>query len=238
MDLFPQDYCFVCHEPIRPTIGWKAIFSKEKASYICPPCQSKFETIIGETCRICCRPFARLDEKFRDGDLCHDCFRWEKDEHWKGLLDKNHSLFLYNEFLKEVIARFKFRGDYVLAKIFVEFFRNKLDEIKADFYVPIPLSKERLYERGFNQAAALLSETGLPATEILTRIHSEKQSKKSRTERIHLLQVFQLTPSVQLQEKKVVLIDDIYTTGSTLRHAAKLLKEAGAASVQSITLAR
>ncbi|WP_308167083.1 phosphoribosyltransferase family protein [Bacillus sp. ISL-40] len=69
-------------------------------------------------------------------------------------------------------------------------------------------------------------------------MHSEKQSKKSRSERIHLSQVFQVNPNVDLAGKKVILIDDIYTTGSTLRHAAKLLKVAGAASIQSLTLAR
>jgi competence protein ComFC len=238
LNLFPQDHCLICNERIRPPIGWSAIFSAEKEQPICPACEKKFEQITGDTCRICSRPFRLLDEKFRNGDLCYDCFRWEDDGEWQGFLDKNHSLFLYNDFLKEVIARFKFRGDYVLAKVFVEFFKEKLSKIEADLFVPIPLSEERLYERGFNQAAALLKESSIPASEILTRIHSEKQSKKSRTERIHLPQVFQLSPEVQFQGKKVVLIDDIYTTGSTLRHAAKLLKEAGAVSVQSVTLAR
>lgn len=238
MNLFPQDYCLICNERIRPSVGWSAIFSADKEQLICPSCKKKFEQITGETCRICSRPFALLEAKFRDGDLCHDCFRWEDDREWRGLLDINHSLFLYNDFLKEVITRFKFRGDYVLVKIFVEFFKEKVANIDTDLFVPIPLSEERLYERGFNQAEALLKESGIPASEILTRMHSEKQSKKSRTERIHLPQVFQLTPEVDLEDKKVVLIDDIYTTGSTLRHAAKLIKETGAASVQSLTLAR
>ncbi|WHY85427.1 ComF family protein [Neobacillus novalis] len=238
MHLFPQDRCLICHEIIHPAIGWGALFSQEKEHFICPKCDGRFEKIDGEACRICNRPFHSLDGKFRDGNLCHDCYRWEEEPEWQGFLDKNNSLFLYNDFLKEVIAKFKFRGDYVLAKVFAPFFKDELARIAPDFLVPIPLSRERLVERGFNQAAALLIASGYPTTELLTRIHSEKQSKKSRSERIHLPQVFKVEPNISLEGKKVVLVDDIYTTGSTLRHAAKLLKEAGAASIQSLTIAR
>ncbi|CAH2716871.1 Putative ribose-phosphate pyrophosphokinase [Neobacillus rhizosphaerae] len=238
MNPFPQDHCLICHEIIRPTIGWRAIFSIETEHLICQPCERKLERIEGETCRICCRPFHLIDEKFRKGDLCHDCFRWEEDVEWQGFLEKNTSLFLYNDFLKEVIAKFKFRGDYVLAKVFAQFFTKKLDQLAPAILVPIPLSEVRLYERGFNQAVALLVESGFVPSEILTRIHSEKQSKKSRLERIHLQQVFKVDTEITLEGQRIVLIDDIYTTGSTVRHAAKLLKRAGAASIQSLTIAR
>jgi competence protein ComFC len=170
--------------------------------------------------------------------LCYDCTRWEQDPDWQGYLEKNHSLYVYNDFLKDLIAMYKFRGDYVLAKIFAELFKKEMTKITSDLLVPIPLSEERLYERGFNQATAVLTFAGLQSADILTRIHSEKQSKKSREERIHIPQVFKVEPDGEIHGKKVLLIDDIYTTGSTLRHAAKLLKEAGAASVQSFTLAR
>ncbi|QIZ10609.1 ComF family protein [Priestia megaterium] len=236
---FPiQNRCLNCHEVILLSIGWRAIFSVDKEQLICPVCEGKLEKIEGEQCRICSRPFCNIDMKFRRGDLCHDCFRWEEDPEWQGYLERNHSLFLYNDFLKEVIAKFKFRGDYVLARIFSALLKQKLAEIAPDLFVPIPLSEERLYERGFNQAAAILAEAGYHPENVLSRIHSEKQSKKSRSERIHLPQVFQVNPNVDLAGKKVILIDDIYTTGSTLRHAAKLLKAAGAASIQSLTLAR
>jgi competence protein ComFC len=238
MNFSLQNRCLNCHELILANIGWRAIFSVEKEQLICQTCEGRLEKIEGEQCRICSRPFQNIDGKFRRGDLCHDCFRWEEDPEWQGYLEKNHSLFLYNDFLKEIIAKFKFRGDYALAKIFSEYLKKKLTEIEPDLCVPIPLSEERLYERGFNQASAILIEAGYHPNHLLSRIHSEKQSKKSRAERIHLQQVFQLLPDIQIDGKKVVLIDDIYTTGSTLRHAAKLLKEGGAASVQSLTLAR
>lgn len=238
MNPFPINRCLICNETIYPTVAWRAIFSAEKEHLLCPTCEGKLEKIDGETCRICGRSFQILDGNFREGDLCHDCVRWEEDPEWLGFLDQNHSLFLYNDFLKEVIAKFKFRGDYVLAGVFAESVKEALQKMPADLFVPIPLSDERLSERGFNQAAALLDQSGFPAATILTRIHSEKQSKKTRLERIHLPQVFKLNPDILIEGKKIVLIDDIYTTGSTLRHAAKLLKSAGAVCIQSLTLAR
>ncbi|WP_026567733.1 ComF family protein [Bacillus sp. UNC41MFS5] len=238
MNLFQQKRCLICHEVIVPSIGWQAIFSIEKEHLICPVCEGKLEQIHGDQCRICSRPFSQVNDQFRNEDVCHDCFRWEEDPKWQGSLENNHSFFLYNDFLKEVIATFKFRGDYVLAKLFSELFKGEIGELSPDLLVPIPLSDERQYERGFNQAEALLIEAGFSPVRLLSRVHSEKQSKKSRSERIHLPQVFQVHSDVSVTGKKVVLIDDIYTTGSTLRHAAKLLKEAGAASIQSLTLAR
>ncbi|MEK4280587.1 MULTISPECIES: ComF family protein [unclassified Cytobacillus] len=153
------------------------------------------------------------------------------------MLDKNVSLFMYNDFLKETIARYKFRGDYIMAKAFSLFIRERLKNMEFDYLAPIPLSPERLYERGFNQSAALIHEAGFTASELLQRIHSEKQSKKSRQDRIHQNQVFKLLPA-EIENKSILLIDDIYTTGSTLHHAAKVLKTGGAQSIQSITLAR
>ncbi|MCM3727683.1 ComF family protein [Neobacillus cucumis] len=238
MTIFQQDRCLYCHNVIAPNIGWIALFSREKEQLLCPTCEEKLEKINGETCRICNRPFHHLNEQFRDGDLCHDCTRWEEDPDWQGFLERNHSLYLYNDFLKELIATYKFRGDYVLAKIFAELLKKEITKINPDLLVPIPLSEERLYERGFNQATVLITLAGFPSAGLLTRVHSEKQSKKSRAERIHIPQVFKVDPDCELEGKRVLLVDDIYTTGSTLRHAAKLLKMAGAASIQSLTIAR
>jgi competence protein ComFC len=238
MKLFPQSQCLICHEIIHPLMGWKAIFSEEKERIICPTCEGEFELIEGEQCRVCSRPFQFLEERFRHGDVCHDCKRWEEDDEWRGYLDSNHSIYLYNDFFKEVMATFKYRGDYVLAIIFAEKIKEHISNIQPDLIVPIPLSMERLYERGFNQAEALLIESGLTPTMPLTRIHSEKQSKKSRLERIHIPQVFHVDHQIEIIGKNILLIDDIYTTGSTLRHAAKLLKELGAKGIKSLTLAR
>jgi competence protein ComFC len=238
MNSFVRMRCLICHEMIQPKIGWRAIFSEEEEQLLCTVCEGKLEKIEGERCRICSRSFQQLDEQFRHHDLCHDCVRWEEDEEWRGYLDSNHSIYHYHDFFKEVMARYKFRGDYVLSKIFTVCIQEHINNVNPDIIVPIPLSEERLYERGFNQSEALIIGAGYTAAKLLMRTHSEKQSKKSRSQRIDIPQVFQIEPSCELTGKTIVIIDDIYTTGSTLRHAAKLLKIAGAIRIQSLTIAR
>lgn len=238
MPIFHTPSCYICGEKIRVPLGWTALFTEEKEPTICKKCDQQLEEISGECCHICDRPFASINEQYRHEELCYDCVRWEKDPDWAGLLGRNKSLFLYNEFLTEVIARFKYRGDYAICYAFSEKMKSELQQLHCDVIVPIPLSEERLFERGFNQAIALLDVIDTPYEQFLSRIHSEKQSKKSRQERIDHHQVFTMTSSISVTGKSVLLIDDIYTTGTTLRQAAKLLKDAGATTVQSLTLAR
>ncbi|CAM3979992.1 ComF family protein [Mesobacillus zeae] len=236
MNLFSPKRCLICHGEIEAEISWRSIFlNRTKEEAVCRKCESMLLPIEGEKCTVCGR---ELDLSFCEGSLCLDCIRWEKDESWRGCLEKNISLYHYNDFMKEVIARFKFRGDYCLASVFAGKLRSVLKGIPGDYIVPIPLSAERLYERGFNQSEALIVGAGLKPVPLLARIHSEKQSKKTRRDRIHLPQVFRLESQEKLTGKNIVLVDDIYTTGSTLRHAARILKEAGADKVSSLTIAR
>lgn len=231
-------FCLLCDGEVGTEFTWGSLFTHEQHKRLCHQCYEKFEHISGETCGICGRPFALLEAEYRSGVLCLDCRRWEEDEFFAGSLDQNTSLYSYSIFTKEVIARFKFRGDYVLAETFAEDFLKALQAFQYDYLVPIPLSEERLYERGFNQSEAIIRVAGYEPTHILTRIHTEKQSKKSRFERIHLDQVFRIDSGHDLKGKKILIVDDIYTTGSTLRHAARLLKDNRADKVFSLTLAR
>lgn len=230
------NHCLICYTELIPQIGWTTLFSKAEPNLLCTECTTKFEKIEGETCRTCDRMLAKINPQFKVNNQCLDCVRWEQDPEWAGTLERNYSLFTYNDFAQEIIARYKYRGDYVLAHAFALLIKQKLHSISFDEIVPIPLSTERQYERGFNQSEALIQACSYKPKRLLTRTHSEKQSKKSRADRIHLPQVFQANTKIPAQ--KILLIDDIYTTGSTLRHAAKLLKTAGASSVCSLTLAR
>lgn len=236
--LFSNSLCLLCDRSLEQSFGWERLFSGEEPSPICSDCMEKLQYIEGETCSICHRPFTTLDEQYRQGGLCLDCIRWENDCNWCGLLQSNHSIYVYNEFLTEVLAKFKFRGDYELCSIFKKALQERLAVLDYDLIVPIPLSTERLYERGFNQVEALIETTMQPYARVLARNHTEKQSKKSRTDRIKQEQVFSFSNVVTVQGKNILLVDDIYTTGSTLRHAAKILKKHGAGVITSLTLAR
>ncbi|MGJ7920323.1 ComF family protein [Neobacillus sp. LXY-4] len=240
-NLFRPQLCVICHQEITGEFGWVQLFSKESNTQLCQTCNKKLLLITGETCQICGRSFENGEYSYRKGQLCFDCTRWEDDPEWHNLLHQNISLFKYNDFLKETLSTFKYRGDYMIAHAFTDFIKIKLKPLgQTHLLVPIPLSSERLYERGFNQAEALIKEAGFTPSPLLARIHTEKQSKKSRSDRIHLPQVFSIIPETAavITGQSILLIDDIYTTGSTLRHAAKILKKAGAGTISSFTLAR
>jgi competence protein ComFC len=230
--------CLYCGEAIILAIGWGSLLSREEEVLLCDQCTNQLVPIKGECCVRCSRPFEGLAEEFRKGEFCYDCVRWEEDKEWKGILERNVSLYEYNDFLKGVISRYKFRGDYVLSKLFSKELNKVLKQFEYDLLIPVPLSNERLYERGFNQAEALIIEAGFSPACFLKRSHTEKQSKKSRKERIHFSNVFKIASEEEIVGKKVLLVDDIYTTGSTVLHAGKLLKRQGALSVSSFTVAR
>ena len=216
--------CLVCNEENDAKFGWLALFQLEREKRVCETCEKKFVKISGPTCPVC----------FRPGDeLCDDCLRWDEHE-LRGVLTRNVSIYRYNDFMKDVLARYKFRGDAALAGIFQYEMRKAFQQhYKNGLIVPIPLSEERLFERGFNQTELLL---GGEVVQALERTESEKQSKKSRQERLRAINVFQVKENVA--RKSIVLVDDIYTTGMTLRMAAKVLREAGAEEVNSLTLIR
>ncbi|RST58851.1 ComF family protein [Siminovitchia terrae] len=231
-----NNHCLYCDTVIQEEMSWIKLLFGSPEERLCKTCRGQLAVIKEAICRKCSRPLAGLVSEYIHADICHDCFRWEEDSKWAGILERNVSIYQYNDFLKELLARYKYRGDYVLAKVFSQEIRKAFSETSSDLLVPIPLSRERLLERGFNQAAALAREAGLETFDALHRIHGEKQSKKSREDRIYFKQVFKVNKPVF--EKNILLIDDIYTTGSTLHHAAYALKEAGAKSVASLTLAR
>lgn len=228
--------CVICLATVMPDFNWTYLLSKEPECYLCAGCKEKLEEIKGETCGICGRPLHLLEAVYVKNGVCHDCKRWDESEEWKGILGANQSLFLYNDFLKETIARFKYRGDFRIAASFVSYLPKDLGKNKV--VVPIPLSEERLYERGFNQTEAVLLYAKIPYFNCLVRLHSEKQSKKTRKERLEIENIFKLEQKERIIAQDILLVDDIYTTGSTLRNAAKVLKEAGAKSITSFTIAR
>jgi len=137
-----------------------------------------------------------------------------------------------------MIYQWKYRGDYEVGFSFQQDIMQVFQQLKIEkgtILIPIPLSSERLAERGFNQASQLADFIPCKNEMLLRRIHGEKQSKKTKQERITADNPFIIEEKV---EKPVILVDDIYTTGSTLHKAAAVLKKAGCPSVRSLTLVR
>ncbi|WP_237376950.1 ComF family protein [Streptococcus zhangguiae] len=139
--------------------------------------------------------------------------------------------------MADYISRYKFIGDYLLRIIFADklkqYFKNKVGYCP----VPIPISNQRMKERGFNQVTELLSAAGVRFTALLQKEDTKKQSEKTRKERLALQQPFSVIDKMAIPDK-IILIDDVYTTGATIQLAKKVLMKNGAKTVISFSLAR
>ncbi len=224
-------YCLWCQEEIVQEVTWTTIFKIQgDQKGFCEQCKSKLPFIQSPTCPKCCRPSPQEQ-------ICPDCLRWEKHP-LANTLHQNISIFTYSPFMKEVMSKWKYRGDYEIIYAFKKEIKQKFHQAfqhKELTIVPIPLSKARYKERGFNQAEAIANFMEKPIVHALERIHNEKQAKKSRRERLQSENPFRVVKEVF---GHVVIIDDLYTTGATLHWAASLLKQHGAAQVDSFTLIR
>lgn len=221
--------CLCCNERVIPEISWQNVFFFMTPAPVCPACKHMLYMLKGKRCTVCSREY---EER-----VCPDCRKWETFYRKDDPLTYNYSIYAYNPKIREILARWKYRGDYQLGGMFKEPFRGSFrNRFPSEaMIVPIPLSHERMMERAFNQAQMLASFLSTEIHPILARIHGEKQSKKTRKERLGTTNPFKLTKTIH---KPVILVDDLYTTGITLRHAAVLLRDNGCPEVYAYTLIR
>lgn len=225
--------CPICDGHFVPAFTWKSLLLLND-DRLCVACKNHLVKIERPICPTCGR--AQSSDQ-----MCQDCDRWNERPDSTKVLVKNRSVYTYNELMKDVLARFKFRGDTALVELFkrdVQAAFKRSFCIKEPLLIPIPLSNERLKERGFNQSVIIASLIGKPILQPLVKIHQSKQSKKKKNERLDQKGLFQIKQTDVIVQKDIILVDDIYTTGATIYDAARILKEAGAKSVSSFTLIR
>ncbi len=223
--------CLVCFEPVVK-IGWMSLLTMEDSN-LCGRCEKDLVKITGSICNDCGR---MMDE----ASICEDCLKWRQNPFWSDKTLVNRSVYKYNDGMKEILNQFKFRGDVELVKVFRREFSLLFQKefSNADVICPIPLSEERLYDRGFNQSHVLAELIGKEVVPLMTKEHEVKQSKKSRKERIESVNPFEVIPQINVSGKHILLVDDLYTTGTTIRNAGKVLLEQGATKISSISLIR
>ncbi|KGR90078.1 competence protein ComFC [Ureibacillus massiliensis 4400831 = CIP 108448 = CCUG 49529] len=187
--------------------------------------QMTWEILLGrEFPRVICK---ECEEQFEP--IEQDSKKWLEGE------EKILSIYKYNDKMKDYLHQYKFMHDVVLAKVF----RNDIDRILAkqpETIVPIPIHPTKLKERSFAHIDEILKASCIRFEQYLEKISVETQVGKSREERINTSRLFKLREEVQVKNKRIILVDDILTTGTTLLHASRALYEAGAKSVKAITL--
>lgn len=152
-------------------------------------------------------------------------------------VDELLSLYKYNEAMKDYLHRYKFLHDVILSNVFRDKIYSNLSKRK-EIIVPIPMHPFKLKERTFAHVDELLKAAKIPFQHFLEKITTETQMGKSREERINSPQIFKLLQNAEALNKDIILVDDIYTTGTTIAHAKTLLINAGAKSVKAFTLIR
>ncbi len=220
-ELFYPSRCPVCDKI-------KGIFD----GGICKGCRVKLEVVREPCCRKCGKPL------FEEEVFCKDCA--EK----KCSYEYGYDLFVYNGSMKESVGKFKYHGrqeyaKYYAAELYHEY-GEWMKEICAQALIPVPIHKNRYRKRGYNQAELIAKEleklSGIPMkSKCLIRVKDTLPQKElsNRERRENLFQAFQFNEGAELNRipKCVILIDDIYTTGSTLDECAKVLKKAGVQEV-------
>ncbi len=224
--LFPK-FCFGCNLP---------------GVYICKKCEKKLEYIKTQKCFYCKKPSIY--------NLTHqNCLK-------KFNIDQVGSIFYYNDFLKKIIKNIKYQSVKEafneLTKIinlqkisFWELYKNINEKMLIQ---PIPLHKNKLKERGFNQAYLIVlylkNFLNFPIVDFLERIKETKNQAEIKNKKQRYLNVkkaFKLKKEVDknlIKNKRIILIDDVITTGHTANEAAKILKKAGAFKIYCFTLAQ
>lgn len=162
----------------------------------------------------------------------------------------HYSLGLYDDVLKQSIQRFKFEGMYdvgtFLAKEFINHWKHKKVFDDVDLICPIPISRQRYFYRGFNQSALLARHIGkaldIPVYEkLLKKIRDiVPQMELKREERLNnVLGAFCLKLKIDLTGKRIILLDDVLTTGSTILECIRIIRqEYPSCTFKIITLAQ
>jgi ComF family protein len=226
--LYPE-YCQLCHSA-RATCA---------EGYVCADCKKTIKFLEPPFCNKCGRPYeGAITNRFE----CENCRDLTLS------FSSARSAAIASEPLLDIIHQYKYNRAYwfetVLADLLVSHATSELGN-NWDFLLPIPLHPTREREREFNQAerlAAHLSRaTGIPVNRDLLRRTRQTRSQTllSRDERlINMKNAFSMISGEKLRGGKIVLIDDVFTTGATAGACARVLRSAGADEVCVWTVAR
>lgn len=152
----------------------------------------------------------------------------------------------YGGILKSLILKFKYESNYnvgyLLANFLIEIIRESEIDIDIICYIPMIRKDER--KRGFNQCKLIANEIGynlnIPVSNCIKKVkHTKEQKKLTKEERIkNLIGAFEVTSNEDIKNKRVLLIDDVMTTGATIGECTKILKKSGVKEIIVLTIAK
>lgn len=202
---------------------------------LCPACRNKWKLIYSPYCRKCGKPIE--DER---KEYCTDC---AENRHF---YREGRALYEYGS-IRQSLYRFKYKGRHEYAEFYgselAKHMENVIRQWKPDALVPVPLHKSRRRQRGYNQAEvlakALGKQLGIPVnTRLIKRVKKTVPQKKlnRRMRQNNLKKAFKIDRN-DVKLSTIIIIDDIYTTGSTVDAMAVVLQEAGIKDIYFVALA-
>ena len=221
----PQEYCYNCSK----------LISYSEINNLCDACLEKIRFI-----EKCCKKCGR--ELTSGGEVCASCLATEP------FYSLARSIAVYDGMIRDLIIKYKYAGKKELSRpfsqIMIPFFNLYFKEKGVDYIIPIPLHQNREKKRGFNQVGLMAREltqlTGIPLQDGLVRIKdSLPLYNLSTEERLRVITgCFTIVERSNLSDKTILIIDDIFTTGTTVNEAsAVLLNQGKARAVYVLTLA-
>lgn len=222
LDLIFPRRCPICDKPVKPT------------TEIHDECRVKIRPVTDNYCMKCGRPIKESGKEY-----CYDC---GTRPHF---FDKGRVAFEYDG-VAQSIYRFKYNGRAEYARFFgeeiVKSLGEQIKEWNADAIIPVPIHKNRRKKRGYNQAELLAKSIGkftkIPVrTDIVAREVDTKPLKllNPSERQNNLKKAFKIMEN-DVKLKTLIIVDDIYTTGTTIDTVARELKENGVRSVCFVTI--
>lgn len=201
---------------------------------ICQDCYDLLPIIDSKICTKCGKPSNYLVEE------CRDC----RKKHF--FFSQSRSFGLYQGNLRELVRKLKYGNCRGLAEIFAHLLIEHSDAalFEVDVITYVPLSRRKQGERGFNQAQLLAngiaSKLGLPLMDLLHQTKETKdQSKLPANDRGRNVKgAFLVKDDSEIEDARILLVDDVFTTGSTVNECSKVILAAGAKLVKVATVAR
>ena len=226
--IFPRR-CPVCHKPVP---------YYERKQGICKACIKRLPLIGDNRCYLCGRGLS-----YREKELCGECRKSGRTHNYT----RGFALCSYDEVMRESIYRFKYGGRQEYGKVYggimADHFAGFMKRAGVEGISPVPLHPERERKRGFNQAAvlakALGSKVGIPVFEnwvVRTENTLPMKSLNGKKRQNNLKKAFKIVQN-DVKLNITIIIDDIYTTGSTIDAIAEVLRNAGCSRVYFLTLA-
>lgn len=225
-----HNHCIICQDLITTPLTIDNLFSRPKC--ICQSCQ---EAMLAPSTRKRC-PICK--KKLEEGeDNCLDCMFIKR--HF-GFVNAVDFVCDYNEKVSSLIHQYKSNGDILLAQAFAACINARYNRKyfrQFDYIIPLPISEERLKARGFNHVTEILKYVKVPYHQIIDTEFRDKQMNLSKTERMRQESPFRLNYPIK-DNSRILLVDDIYTTGLTMSHARSVFLSYKHCEIKVLAFAR